>query len=158
MTGAFVDLAQGRTARRTPVCRPRVETCLVKTRTILIAVADGVLADSLRFSLELEGFEAQLCDERSLLPVKVRSQPGCLVLDQDVFACMADGKDLSALSGLGIPIVLMVGQPSPRLLDRARAAGVTQVVEKPLLGGMLSDAIKHALDDVAARNRAQGCC
>jgi hypothetical protein len=33
-----------------------MEACLVNTRTILIAVADGVLADSLRFSLELEGF------------------------------------------------------------------------------------------------------
>lgn len=130
----------------------------MKTRTILIAVADGVLADSLRFSLELEGFDAQLCDERSLLPAKVRSQPGCLVLDQDVFARMSEGKDLATLAGLGIPIVLMVSQPSPRLLARASAAGVTRLVEKPLLGGMLSDAIKLALDDVAARNRAQGCC
>ncbi len=129
--------------------------CLVKTRTILIAVADGVLADSLRFSLELEGFEAQLCDERSLLPAKVRTQPGCLVLDQDVFARMIDGNDLARL---GIPIVLMVGHATPRLLDRARAAGVTQVVEKPLLAGVLSEAIQHALADVAARNRAQGCC
>jgi FixJ family two-component response regulator len=135
-----------------------MEACLVETRTILIAVADGVLADSLRFSLELEGFEATLCDERSLLPVKARSKPGCLVLDQDVFARMADGKRLGTLAELCIPIVLMVGQPSPRLLERARAAGVTRVVEKPLLGGMLSDAVKHALDDVASGNRAQGCC
>jgi FixJ family two-component response regulator len=130
---------------------------LVKTRTILIAVADGVLADSLRFSLELEGFEAMLCDERSLLPAKARSQPGCLVLDQDVFARMTDASGLPALADLGIPIVLMVGQPTPRLLARARAAGVTRVVEKPLLGGMLSDAVKHALDDVAVENPAQGC-
>ncbi|MET0688740.1 MAG: hypothetical protein ABWY38_06030 [Methyloceanibacter sp.] len=123
----------------------------MKTRSILIAVADGVLADSLRFSLELEGFDAALCDERSLLPMKARSAPGCLVLDQDVFARMADGEELAALAELGIPIVLMVGQPTPRLLDRARAAGVTRVVEKPLLGGILSDAVKHALDDVASQ-------
>jgi FixJ family two-component response regulator len=129
---------------------------LVNTRTILIAVADGVLADSLRFSLELEGFEAQLCDERSLLPVKAR--PCCLVLDQDVFTRMAESKGLAALAELGIPIVLMVGHPTPRLLARARVAGVTRVVEEPLLGGMLSDAVKHALDDVASQNRPQGCC
>jgi FixJ family two-component response regulator len=116
------------------------------------------LADSLRFSLELEGFDAQLCDERSLLPVKVRSALGCLVLDQDVFARMAEGKGLVALAELGIPIVLMVGHPTPRLLARARVAGVTRVVEEPLLGGMLSDAVKHALDDVASQNRPQGCC
>ena len=126
----------------------------MKTRSILIAVADGVLADSLRFSLELEGFDAALCDERSLLPMNARSAPGCLVLDQDVFARIADGEELAALAELGIPIVLMVGQPTPRLLDRARAAGVTRVVEKPLLGGILSDAVKHALDDVASQKAA----
>jgi FixJ family two-component response regulator len=126
-----------------------MEACLVTTRTILIAVADGVLADSLRFALELEGFEAMLCDERSLLPAKARSKPGCLVLDHDVFTRVADGEGLVALAELAIPSVLMVWQPTPRLLDRARAAGVTRVVEKPLLGGMLSDAVKHALDDVA---------
>jgi FixJ family two-component response regulator len=135
-----------------------MEACLVTTRTILIAVADGVLADSLRFSLELEGFEATLCDERSLLPMKARSQPGCLVLDQDVFAALADGNGAVTLAELGIPIVLMIGQPTPRLLERARAAGVTRVVEKPLLGGILSDAVKHALDGVVSHNRAQGCC
>jgi FixJ family two-component response regulator len=131
-----------------------MEACLVKTRTILIAVADGVLADSLRFSLELEGFEAMLCDERSLLPAKARSKPGCLVLDQDVFARMTDASGLLALADLAIPIVLMVGQPTPRLLARARAAGVTRVIEKPLLGGMLSDAVKHALDNGASQRRA----
>jgi AmiR/NasT family two-component response regulator len=69
---------------------------------------------------------------------------------------VADGEGLVALAEFAIPIVLMVWQPTPRLLDRARAAGVTRVVEKPLLGGMLSDAVKHALDDVASQNRAQG--
>ena len=73
-------------------------------------------------------------------------------------ACMAEGNGLAALAELGIPIVLMVGQPTPRLLDRARAAGVTRVVEKPLLGGMLSDAVKHALDDVASQTRGPVCC
>jgi hypothetical protein len=55
--------------------------------TVLIAVRDAVLADSLRFSLELEGFEAKLCDELSLLPALAASEaPGCVLLDQDVFA------------------------------------------------------------------------
>jgi len=50
-----------------------------KAGTILIATGDGVLADSLRFSLELEGFEAKLCDELSLLPALAASEaPGCV--------------------------------------------------------------------------------
>ena len=62
---------------------------LAEAATVLIAVGDGVLADSLRFSLELEGFDVRLCDEHSLLPVITGAEtPGCLVLDHDVFARM----------------------------------------------------------------------
>ena len=109
--------------------------------TILIGVGDAVLADSIRFSLELEGYSARLCDERSLLPLAAAHQPGCLVLVQDVFTKLAGG-----ISNLSVPIVLMVGQRTPRLMNRARVAGVTHVVETPLLGGVLSEEIKKALD------------
>jgi FixJ family two-component response regulator len=109
--------------------------------TILIGVGDAVLADSLRFSLELEGYTARLCDERSLLPLAAAQKPGCLVLDQDVFTKLA-----GCITNLSVPVVLMVGQRTPRLMDRAKAAGVTHVVETPLLGGVLSKEIRKALD------------
>ena len=109
--------------------------------TILIGVRDAMLADSLRFSLELEGYSAKLCDERSLVPLAAAHKPGCLVLDQDVFAGMTG----SSISGLRVPIVLMVGQKTERLMTRARAAGI-HVVETPLLGGVLSQEIRKALD------------
>ncbi len=112
------------------------------TGTILIGVGDAVLADLLRFSLELEGLDARLCDERSLLPLAAAHKPGCLVLDQDVFTKLAG----STISDLSVPVVLMVGQKTQRLMDRARAAGVTHVVETPLLGGVLFEEIRKALD------------
>jgi FixJ family two-component response regulator len=114
--------------------------------TILIATGDGVLADSLRFSLELEGFEAKLCDELSLLPTLAASEaPGCLVLDEDMFARMIYGEDDPVLGRLGMPVVLLVGTLTRRLLERAGAAGVAQVVEKPLLGGVLLEAISKVI-------------
>lgn len=116
-----------------------------EARTILIAVADGVLADSLRFSLGLEGFDAEFCDECSLLPAMMEQIPGCLVLDQDVFTRMLDGECEPVLAEIGIPVVLMVGDTTQRVLARAKAAGVTKVVEKPLLGAVLFEAIRHAL-------------
>ena len=119
----------GRLATR----RAPKETGLAQAATILIATGDGVLADSLRFSLELEGFDAQFCDEC------------CLLLDQDVFTRMVDGEAEPVLAEIGIPVVLMVGHSTQRVLARAKAAGVTNVVEKPLLGGVLCDAIRHAL-------------
>ncbi|MGZ5849405.1 MAG: response regulator [Methyloceanibacter sp.] len=127
-----------------------------KARTILIAVGDGVLADSLRFSLELEGYTAKLCDELSLLPAVAEEAPGLLVLDQDVFTRL-DGRDGSeALVQIGIPVVLMVGHKTQRLMQKAKAAGVNQVVEKPLLGGVLFDAIRNALDGVSPDGGERG--
>ena len=118
-----------------------------KSRAILIAVTDGVLADSLRFSLELEGFETKFCDERTLLsPRRGRRPPDCLVIDQDVFVRLVEAGAGSGLAGLGVPVVLMVGQESQRVLECARAAGVTKILEKPLLGSVLLEAIRNAVE------------
>ena len=130
---------------------------MAETGTILLGVTDGVLADSLRFSLELEGYEAKLCDEHALLPTIAASKgPGCLVLDQDVFVRLADGDHGQGLAGIGVPVVLMVGHKSERMMQRAKAAGVTRVVEKPLLGNVLFDAIRSVLDGAARSGTAFG--
>ena len=119
---------------------------MAKAATILVAVGDGVLAESLRFSLELEGFEVKLCDEHSLFRAMAANEaPGCLVLDQDVFARMVDGKDDCRFAAFGIPVVLMVGHKTERVVACAEKAGVSNVVEKPLLGGVLFDAIRTVL-------------
>ena len=124
------------------------EADLAQAETILIAVNDGVLADSLRFSLELEGFATRFCDESSLFPAMSapRAEGGCLVLDQDVFMRMVEDEDDGVLAGKGMPVVLMVSLSTKRVLARAEAAGVTEVVEKPLLGGVLFDTIRQVLD------------
>jgi FixJ family two-component response regulator len=121
------------------------KTDLAEAITILVAVGDGVLADSLRFSLELEGFDVKLCDEFSLPnAMGAIAAQGCLVLDQEVFARLSHGKP--SLAECGMPVVLLVGHKSERVLARAKEAGVTKVVETPLLGTVLSDAIVAALD------------
>jgi FixJ family two-component response regulator len=127
------------------------ETGLAQAETILIAVSDGVLADSLRFSLELEGFETRFCDEYSLFDVisTARARAGCLVLDQDVFARMVDGTSGTIFADCGMPVVLMASHVTKRVLTRASAAGVTEVVEKPLLGAALFTAIRQAIDSAA---------
>ena len=119
--------------------------------TILIAVGNGVLANSLRFSLELEGFGVKLCDKHSLRGSTAETGAAdCLVLDHDVFVRMENGKGESRLAGLGYPIILMVGDKTEKVLARAKQAGVTTVVEEPLLGGVLLEAIKSALKESAA--------
>jgi FixJ family two-component response regulator len=133
-------------------------TGVAQAETILIAVGDGVLADSLRFSLELEGFETRFCDEYSLLPAM--SAPcvrgGCLVLDQEVFARLVEGEDAGLFADRGMPVILMVSHTTKRVLASAEAAGVTEVVEKPLLGGVLSDAIRQVIGEARHSARPLG--
>jgi len=122
------------------------EIDLAEAATILIAVGDGVLADSLCFSLELEGYAVKLCDEYSLPgAIGAGEKQGCLVLDQDVFTRLD-----RPFEALGVPVVLMVESRTRRMLARAEAAGVTKVVEKPFLGGVLFDAIKTAMNEASA--------
>lgn len=118
--------------------------------TILIGVGDGVLADSLRFALELEDFRVRLCDEHSLFrELPDGGIPGCLVLDQGVFARL----DCGVRSVLeGIPIILIVGHQTAQVVARAKAAGVAKLVETPLVGGVLFEAIKSVLDKGCARS------
>lgn len=126
------------------------------TATILIAVGDGVLADSLRFSLELEGFDVRLCEEHSLLrAIGEAEPPRCLVIDHDVFKRIVDGQVERDFAGIGFPVILMAGHNTARVIARARQAGVTHIVEQPLLGAVLLDAISSALSDTMPLGRAR---
>lgn len=127
--------------------RESEDSDLAEAGTVLIAVRDSVLADSLRFSLELEGYEAKLC-EPPIDGLANGEHRTCLLLDQEVFSMMS-GRGGAGVLRFGLPTVLMVNQRTPRVMDHAIAAGVTTVVEKPLLGGILFDAIRSALDGTA---------
>lgn len=119
-----------------------------QTGTVLIAVGDGILADSLRFSLELEGYETRFCDEHALSPLLrapcVRS--ACVVLDQDVFSRVADAGDKKLPCDSCVPIILMVSQKTEQILAKARLGGVTTVLEKPILGGVMLETIRQAIE------------
>lgn len=116
--------------------------------TVLIAVGDGTLADSMRFSLELEGYETRFCDEHALSPLLrapcIRS--ACVVLDQDVFSRVAEAGDSQLPCDPCVPVILMVSQKTERLMAKARTGGVTTVLEKPILGGVLLETIRQAIE------------
>jgi CheY-like chemotaxis protein len=115
--------------------------------TVLVAVGDGVLADSLRFSLELEGYDIKFCDEHSLSRfVASDTPPALLILDEGTFARMALRPGGCQFGKFGLPVILLVEHVTSRVLARAEAAGVERLVEKPLLGTALFDAIRIALN------------
>lgn len=121
---------------------------MAQAETILIAVQDGVLADSLRFSLELEGFDTRFCDEHSLCPLMSASclRGACLVLDQDVFSRVVDGGGPEFFADQGMPVILMVSQKTERILAHAKVGGVTTVLESPILGDVLFDTIRQEIE------------
>ena len=122
---------------------------MAEAGTVIIAVRDSVLADSLRFSLELEGYQVRFCEPPidRLDDLELRT---CLLLDQEIFTTLWGRGGTGVLTRFDLPTVLLVNQRTQRVIDHARAAGVTAVIEKPLLGGVVFDAIRSVLDGNAA--------
>jgi DNA-binding response OmpR family regulator len=107
---------------------------------VLLFEPDASLRASLMFALELEGYAVEMGDEAQPSPLEAH----CLVIDQRL-----DGGDglalLAALRDRGCtaPAILLSTNPTRRFRACAAAAGVI-VVEKPLLGDALSEAL-HAV-------------
>jgi FixJ family two-component response regulator len=116
---------------------------------VLIDDDPAVLA-ALKFAFEAEGFAvAPYRSGSEVLAEPSLPQHGCLVIDFR----LPDMDGLNLLASLRsraveLPAILVTSHPSPSLRRRAAAAG-TPIVEKPLLGDALLDAIHGALGERA---------
>jgi FixJ family two-component response regulator len=114
---------------------------------LVVVVDDVAVRNSLKFSLEVEGYAVQAyAGAEDLLNQAELARPGCLIIDQNLPG--TDG--LAALDqlrrrGALIPAILITSQPSPALRARAAAADVP-IIEKPLLGNTLLDTVRDAFD------------
>jgi FixJ family two-component response regulator len=115
--------------------------------SVLVVADDEAMRQSLRFALEVEGYRVEMFHSAETLLAR-RDVPtdACLVVDQQLPG--QSGLDLivdvRARDGR-IPAVLIATQPSQRLRRWAALEDVA-IVEKPLLGRGLLDAIHSALD------------
>lgn len=105
---------------------------------------DQAVRASLKFALELEGLDVQVCEKGAeLLAHRRLADAACLVIDFKM--PLMDGLELvEALHrrGLGTPVILITGGVTSQLRRRARAAGVRHVVEKPLLDSDLLETLQ----------------
>jgi CheY-like chemotaxis protein len=112
---------------------------------ILVVDDDSAVRGSLKFALEVDGFEVrayssahELLNNDSLPPAS------CLVTDYHMPAM--NGLELVAQlrdRRVSIPAILITSLPNENLRNRAAAAGIS-IVEKPVLGSSLVDSIYDA--------------
>ena len=114
--------------------------------TVVIVDDDPAVRNSLKFSLELEGFAVRLyADGGELLADLDLPANGCLVIDQVMPGTSGlDLVDVLRKRGISNPAVLIVSDSNPQVRRRAAVAGVA-VIEKPFFGNTLVDAIRDCL-------------
>ena len=111
----------------------------------IVAVVDDdpAVRNSLKFSLETEGFSVRLyASGAELLKDAALADYGCLIVDQSMPAM--SGLELIVRlrdRSIAVPVILTISKPSAALRQRAANAGVP-IVEKPLLGNALVDEIR----------------
>jgi len=114
---------------------------------VLIVDDDDAVRQSLKFMLELEGLKVQLFESgEALLSQGALPERGCLVVDQKM--PRLSGVDLLRRLKercVELPAILITGRLTQDLVTLAMAAGFAAVMEKPLEGGGLIDAVRLAL-------------
>lgn len=109
---------------------------------VLVVDDDPAVRNSLKFALEIEGYRVRLFrNGEDLLDVGELPNAACVVVDYN----LDGGNGLDLISTLRArsyraPAVLITSHPSALVRQRADAASVP-IVEKPLLGNALVDAI-----------------
>jgi two-component system, LuxR family, response regulator FixJ len=115
-------------------------------RVLLVLDDDSAVRNSLKFALEIEGFDVrgyasahELLDDNSLPALS------CLIVDYH----MPEMSGLEVIARLRekrqwFHAILITGHPDEGIRERAAAAGVP-LVEKPVQGSALTDCIQQVL-------------
>jgi FixJ family two-component response regulator len=128
----------------------------VSKPVIIVVDDDPAVCNSLKFSLEIEGFLVHLYASGSDL-LGERDIPGC--------SCLVVDQRMPGIAGLDLicklreqsifaPAILITSHPTVELARRAADANVS-IVEKPLLGNALMERIRDACTQPGNGSNAQ---
>lgn len=116
---------------------------------IVVVDDDPAVLHSFSFVLGVQGFEVVTFDNGfAFLAAGEPPPPACAILDQDMR--QMSGIDVALVlrkRGSTLPLIMLSGMVTPWLRRRALAAGFRVVLEKPLSGDELGDAVAAALSD-----------
>jgi len=117
--------------------------------TVYVVDDDAAVLGSLRFLLETDGFAVRTFrNATALLNAPGAPGPDCYVIDYkmpDINGIELAGR--LRQSDEGTPVILITGYPDGNISVRAAAAGVKDVILKPLLDENLIKRIRHAIQD-----------
>ncbi|OAF11359.1 MULTISPECIES: response regulator [Bradyrhizobium] len=117
--------------------------------TIIVVDDDAAVLGSLRFLLETDGFAVRTFrNGTALLNAAGTSGADCYVIDYkmpDINGIELAGR--LRRSDSETPVILITGYPDENISARAAAAGVKDVVLKPLLDENLVKHIRRAIQD-----------
>jgi FixJ family two-component response regulator len=115
-------------------------------RVVLIE-DDAALGAALKFKLMIEGYAVDLLTAAE--PLLERPFPDgrvCLVTDLNLPGVSGlEAVEMLRARGVLAPALLITTQPSPAIQARAAQADA-EIIEKPILGERLGEAIRRALD------------
>jgi two-component system, LuxR family, response regulator FixJ len=110
---------------------------------ILVVEDDVAVRNSMKFSLEAEGYQVRaFAKARHVLKAPDLSEIDCFVVDYRLDGM--NGLELvrqMRARGIRVPVIMITTLPSLDLRRDASAAGIP-IVEKPLLGNTLADQIR----------------
>jgi FixJ family two-component response regulator len=118
----------------------------VAAPTIVVVDDDAAVRNSLKFSLEIEGFSVRTyASPREVLSSEALLPVSCLIVDQNMPG-MSGLNLLATLRQRGdhTPAILVSAHATATLRDEAAHRGVT-VVEKPFMGNVLVDRIRAVI-------------
>ena len=125
---------------------------VVQVAVVGIVDDDPAVRNSLKFSLEIEGYAVgAYASADELLQDGDLARFRCLVIDQHLPGL--NGLDLVGKlreRQIAVPVILITSHPPRALIGRAAQSGVP-IVEKPLLGNALLDKIHDLVKSEAAR-------
>ena len=128
---------------------------------VLLVDDDQAVREALQFVLELEGLSVRVHNRGDgLLADPDLGHAACVVLDDrnrgmDGFELLSQLRDRK----VAVPFIMLVGHLTKRLRDGARAAGVSLILEKPLMDNALRDHIRAimAAECMSEANCCRSC-
>jgi two-component system, LuxR family, response regulator FixJ len=101
-------------------------------RVVGIVDDDPAVLDSLKFLLEVVGYQVATFASATAFVRDGATHPACLIIDQHMPGMT--GLELAQKlrdDGAAIPTLLITGSPSPAIVARAAQLGIVKVLEKP---------------------------